>query len=470
MIARTIIAVVVAGAILIVAFFAWARHPAIDPIAPPDPHGLDTALVRRGAQLAALGNCNTCHTAPGRKSFAGGVAVATPFGTIYSTNITPDPETGIGNWSEAAFRRSMREGVDRAGRHLYPAFPYDHFTLLTDEDDHALYAYLMSRDPVRAVAAHNELRFPFNLRIALATWKLLFLRKGPFEPVASGSETWNRGAYLVEGLAHCGACHTPRNRLGAENKNDRFGGGEAEGWTAYALNHASPAPVPWDVDALYAYLRNGWQRVHGLARGPMAPVIDNLGVASDADVRAIAIYIASMSGTPTPERRRKADELLARTGVHGPDSTPVSGDSTTTTQAAKVNGSGADMGGMIYQSACAVCHESGRPLPFGGMDLALSTAMQGPNPINVINVVLAGLPAAEGERSPIMPGFAGALSEAQLADLIVYLRAHFSDKGPWTDVAKHVRDAMTRNRRFATYATDGNASAPADSSQREKPW
>lgn len=189
MIARTIIAVVVAGAILIAAFFAWARHPAIDPIAPPDPHGLDTALVRRGAQLAALGNCNTCHTAPGGKSFAGGVAVATPFGTIYSTNITPDPETGIGNWSEAAFRRSMREGVDRAGRHLYPAFPYDHFTLLTDEDDHALYAYLMSREPVRAVAPHNELRFPFNLRIALAGWKLLFLPKGPFEPVASGSET-----------------------------------------------------------------------------------------------------------------------------------------------------------------------------------------------------------------------------------------------------------------------------------------
>jgi mono/diheme cytochrome c family protein len=163
-------------------------------------------------------------------------------------------------------------------------------------------------------------------------------------------------------------------------------------------------------------------------------------------------------------------ELLARTGAQGLGSNPVSGDSTTTAQAAKVDGSGADMGGMIYQSACAVCHESGRPLPFGGMDLALSTAMQGPNPINVINVVLAGLPAAEGERSPIMPGFTGALSEAQLTDLIVYLRARFSDKGPWTDVAKHVRDAMTGNRRFATYATRGNASAPADSSQREKPW
>src|ERR1700730_15747354 len=191
MIARTIIAVVVAGAILIVTFFGWARHTAIDPIAQPDPHGLDTALVRHGAQLAALGNCNTCHTAPGGKSFAGGVSVATPFGTIYSTNITPDPETGLGNWSEAAFRRSLREGLDRAGRYLYPAFPYDHFTLLTHEDDHALDAYLISREPVRAAAPRNELRFPFNLRIALAGWKLLFLRKGPFERVVAGGERWS---------------------------------------------------------------------------------------------------------------------------------------------------------------------------------------------------------------------------------------------------------------------------------------
>src|ERR1700726_1030716 len=298
MIARTIIAVVVAGAILIVAFFGWARHPAIDPIAPLDPHGLDTALVRLGAQLAALGNCNTCHTAPGRKSFAGGVAVGTPFGTIYSTNITPDRETGIGNWSEAAFRRSMREGVDRAGRHLYPAFPYDHFTLVTAEDDEALYAFLMTREPVRTAIPANQLPFPYNMRILLAGWKLLFLQRGPYHPDQAQSEEWNRGAYLVEGLAHCGACHTPRNGLGAEKTRERFAGGESEGWTAYALNAQSPAPVLWDADQLYDYLRNGWQAVHGVPRGPMAAVIDDLGSADDADLRAIATYLASMIGGP----------------------------------------------------------------------------------------------------------------------------------------------------------------------------
>jgi mono/diheme cytochrome c family protein len=470
MFARAILGVIIACAIIIAAFFAWTWRAAIDPVATPDPSRFDPGLVRRGAQLAALGNCNTCHTAQGGKSFAGGVAVPTPFGTIYSTNITPDPETGIGNWSEAALRRSMHEGVDRAGRHLYPAFPYDHFTLVSDEDDKALYAYLMSRERVRATAPENALRFPFNLRILIAGWKLLFLHKGPFTPVPSGSEAWNRGAYLVEGLAHCGACHTPRNVLGAESKDERFGGGEAEGWTAYALNQNSPAPVPWDADALYHYLRNGWQQVHGVARGPMAPVIDNLTAASDADIGAIAIYIASIAGPPAAERLRKAEAVLASTHAHGAGSNPVSGNSATTLQAAKAEDRGGDAGAMIYRSACADCHESGRPLPFGGMDLMLSTAMQGPNPINVINVVLAGLPAAEGERSPIMPGFAGALSEAQLTDLLTYLRARFSDKPPWTDVARDVRDTMSGTRPFVIYPSHGNASAPADTSQREKPW
>jgi mono/diheme cytochrome c family protein len=458
MLARAILGVLIACAIAIAAFFAWAWRAAIDPIATPDPRSFDPTLVRRGAQLAALGNCNTCHTAPGGKSFTGGVAVPTPFGAIYSTNITPDPETGIGNWSEAAFRRSMREGVDRAGHHLYPAFPYDHFTLLTDEDDKALYAYLMSREPVRAAAPPNGLRFPFNMRILIAGWKLLFLHKGPFEVVPSGSEAWNRGAYLVEGLAHCGACHTPRNRWGAEKEKDRFGGGEAEGWTAYALNQASPAPVPWDAAALYQYLRNGWQEAHGVARGPMAPVIDNLAVASDDDLRAIAIYIASIAGPPTAERLRKGEAVLVSTGARGDGGN------------SGADASSSDTGAMIYRTACAICHESGRPLPFGGMDLALSTAMQGPDPVNVINVVLAGLPAAEGERSPIMPGFAGTMTEAQLTALMTHLRKRFSAKPAWADVARRVRDSVSGTRHFAIYPTHGVTSVPPDASQREKPW
>jgi mono/diheme cytochrome c family protein len=468
---RLAVVVAAACAVVIAAFFFSAWRAAIEPIAPPDARSFDPGLVRRGAELAAIGNCNVCHTVPGGKSFAGGVALATPFGTVYSTNITPDPETGIGRWSEAAFQRSMREGVDRAGRHLYPAFPYDHFTLVTNDDNTALYAYLMSRAPVRTAVPANDLYFPFNIRITLAGWKLLFLRKGPYEPVGARSEAWNRGAYLAEGLAHCGACHTPRNAFGAEKKNDRFAGGEAEGWTAYALNQQSPAPVPWTANALYDYLRNGWQEAHGVARGPMAPVVDNLATVRDTDVRAIAAYMANVLGEAAPERRRQGEALLARTRNNGPGNKPISADSNgTTPPVVEQIRADASVGAMIYASACATCHKSGRPLPFGGIDLALSTAMQGPSAHNAINVVLAGLPAAEGERSPIMPGFSGALTDEQMVELIGYLRSRFSDKPQWTDIAKDVRDARTGARSAILHPSHATGSAPADATQREKPW
>ncbi len=187
----------------------------------------------------------------GRKNFAGGLPVPTPFGTVFSSNITPDPETGIGRWPEAAFRRAMRSGVDREGRHLYPTFPYDHFTNVSDDDDRALYAFLMTREPVRAPARSNQLSFPFDHRVVIAGWKLLFLRAGAYKPDTTKSAEWNRGAYLVEGLAHCGACHTPRNALGAEQTTASFAGGDVDNWKAYAINAQSPAPVPWDADALY---------------------------------------------------------------------------------------------------------------------------------------------------------------------------------------------------------------------------
>jgi mono/diheme cytochrome c family protein len=471
MIPRTIAASLLATAIVVAAYLALAWQPAVDPITPPDRASFDPALVRQGEKLAALGNCNVCHTAPGGKIFAGGRALTTPFGTIYSTNITPDPEIGMGAWSEAAFRRSMREGVDRAGRHLYPAFPYDHFTLVTAEDDEALYAFLMTREPVRTAIPANQLPFPYNMRILLAGWKLLFLQRGPYHPDQAQSEEWNRGAYLVEGLAHCGACHTPRNGLGAEKTRERFAGGESEGWTAYALNAQSPAPVLWDADQLYDYLRNGWQAVHGVPRGPMAAVIDDLGSADDADLRAIATYLASMIGEPAPQRRRQGDAALAqaRRGTEGA-STTGSIDlmrQRAATEPDNENG----LGAKVYRSACAECHERGRPLPFGGLRLALSTAIEGPNPRNIINVVLAGLPAAPGgEPSPMMPGFSGALSDEQLTALLAYLRARFTDKPQWTDIAKDVRDARTGARPVIAYPSHGIGAAPADVRERMSPW
>jgi len=295
-----IVAVLIAGG----AAFAAAWRPAIDPVKRPPPGGFDAALVKRGGELAAIGNCITCHTVAGGRDFAGGRGVVTPFGTIYATNITPDEKTGIGAWSEEAFRRALWEGVDRGGRHLYPAFPYDHFTLLSERDVSALYAFLMTREPVAASAPENKLPFPLNLRPLLAGWKLLFLRTGRYQPDGNESAEWNGGAYLANGLAHCGACHTPRNALGAEQRQHNFAGGEVEGWTAYALDAGAPAPVPWDAAALMFYLRNGWQREHGVARGPMSEVTENLSAVPAADVRALATYMASVAGAPSEERRR----------------------------------------------------------------------------------------------------------------------------------------------------------------------
>jgi mono/diheme cytochrome c family protein len=183
-------------------FVAYAWHPAIPPTQARQTAISDHALIAKGSELSLIGNCNTCHTRDGDAAYAGGRPITTPFGTVYSTNITPDPETGIGGWSEEAFARAMFEGVRRDGAHLYPAFPYDHFTKLSADDVRALYAFLMTRETVQAEARPNDLTFPFNIRVLIAGWKLLFFERGQFQPSATQTAEWNRGAYLVDGLAH----------------------------------------------------------------------------------------------------------------------------------------------------------------------------------------------------------------------------------------------------------------------------
>ena len=294
-------------AVLVAAAVFWAnRHPEIAPVAPPGEGAFDTALLRNGEALAGIGACAVCHTADRGASFAGGLALPTPFGVVYSTNITPDADSGIGSWPEAAFRRAMREGVDRRGRHLYPAFPYDHFTRVTDEDIHAIYAYLMAQEPVAFAAPENELRFPFNIRMLLAGWKLLFLETGEFEADPNRDEEWNRGAYLAEGVGHCGACHTPRNVFGAVSRELAFGGGEAEDWHVPALNADSPAPVPWSQLQLVNYLFDGWDAEHGIAAGPMAPVVNHLYDQSEDDVFAMAAYIESWQRPKLSDAERES--------------------------------------------------------------------------------------------------------------------------------------------------------------------
>jgi mono/diheme cytochrome c family protein len=252
MLKRIIIGTGSLGIACLLVFLALAWRPAIAPIDPPAKASFSAELIAKGEVLAGAGYCAVCHTRQGGQLFAGGYPMPTPFGTIYSTNITPEPETGIGRWSLEAFTRAMHEGISRDGSHLFPAFPYDHFTKVWDDDVKALYAYLMTRPPVRTPALANTIPFPLNIRLFQEGWKILSFRSGRFEPVAGKSAEWNRGAYLALGLSHCGACHTPRNLLGAEKTGDAYAGAVVDNWTAPPLTAANPAPVPWTQESYAA--------------------------------------------------------------------------------------------------------------------------------------------------------------------------------------------------------------------------
>jgi nicotinate dehydrogenase subunit B len=389
---------------------------AIAPIARPDPSAFSAATIARGQQLAALGDCMVCHTPAGGVVNAGGRALETPFGVIYSTNITPDVETGIGNWSYPAFERAMREGIHRDGKHLYPAFPYTHYAKAADADLQALYAYLMAQEPVRAQTPNNKLAFPFNQRPLLAGWNMLFHSSQTFRPDPSKPEMWNRGAYLVEGLGHCGACHSPRNELGAEIASRYLAGGFAEGWEAPALTSLSRAPIPWSEDELYAYLRTGESRFHGVAAGPMAPIVKELKALPDRDIRAMAIYLASFSeGAPD---KQAADALAAKL------------------ESATLSITAASPGARIYQGACAVCHEVGGPALFGSRpSLSLNSNLHSDVPDNLIQVILHGIAAPVSPELGYMPAFKDSLPDRQLAELVGYLRKQFAPGKPaWNGI------------------------------------
>jgi mono/diheme cytochrome c family protein len=368
--------------------------------------------VAKGQELAHLGNCLSCHTAEGGKPYAGGTPLKTPFGTIYGTNITPDAETGIGTWSLEAFSRAMREGVDREGRHLFPAFPYDHFTKLTDDDVAALYAFVMTREPVRQENRRNSIPIP---RAAVGIWKSRYLDRGRFQPDPARSAEWNRGAYLVEGLGHCGACHTPRNAFGAEKKDQAFAGGEVDGWHAPALNSASPSPVPWTVAAMQAYLRDGIADEHAMSAGPMVEVTHGLSEVSDEALRAIAVYTVSLDRRNDDERRRAREAALERTR-----------------SVVSIRGN------PVYDGACADCHNRGRAQEGGALELPLGTALTIPTPRNLAYIIRDGIVPREGERGGWMPGYAGALTDEQMTELLTYLRA-LSGQPAWSDVAADVR-------------------------------
>jgi mono/diheme cytochrome c family protein len=440
MLGRALLGLVIVIVVAVGAFVALQWRGELPP-ATASAHSFDPGIVAKGAQLAAIGDCAVCHTRAGGKPFAGGFPVETPFGTIYGTNITPDRDTGIGAWSEEAFRRAMREGVARDGSHLYPAFPYDHFTRLTDGDISALYAFLMTREPVNQPNRPLELSFPLNWRIFAAAWQLLFLDKGAYRNDPAQSAEWNRGAYLVDGVGHCGACHTPRNRLGAEAKDRRLAGGEGEGWSAPALDAASPAPVPWTADQLFAYFRHGFADQHGFAAGPMQPVAADLARSPEADVRAIATYIASIIGPHDPAgRKRQTDAALAFAQQRA---VTINDIARTTTGAAPADTRSA--GKALFDGACATCHRSGGGLPVSRpVALALSTPVNAADPGNFLRIVLDGIHPPPGQRGPIMPGFSGALTDQQIVALADYVRSRYSRGSAWNNAAAALAQARHR--------------------------
>lgn len=405
------IAVALLAAVALIAAVLLMWRPAIAPIKRPPI--FDTAQIQRGARVVEAGDCAVCHTRPGGEYLAGGLPLVTPFGTLYSTNITPDAQTGISQWSLPAFERAMRQGIARDGHFLYPAFPYVHYRRMSAEDIADAYAYLMSGPAVQAPARQNQMNFPMNIRPLVSFWNLLFLHGEPLTPLAERSAAWNRGRYLVDGPGHCAGCHSPLNLIGAEKSSRYLQGGSVDGWDAPALVGLGQRANPWNREQLVDYLRADVVAGHGTPAGPMRPVSLSLARLPASEAEAIAEYLLSLEQPPT------VTETTAPTPV----------DPTSTAQ-----------GALLFTSACAGCH--GRAAPMREIDgrppLESTSALHAASSRNFLKTVLEGLPAAPGSPGPQMPGFAASLDNRQLAALAVYLRQQARPAQPWADLSSTI--------------------------------
>jgi len=416
------------AAMVAVGFAIYAYHSAIPEVRVGAHPNFEPGVVSKGRILAAAGYCETCHTEKGGTPYAGNYALNTGFGTIYASNITPDEKTGIGTWSLEAFRRAMHDGVSRDGSHLFPAFPFDHFTKMTDEDVDAIYAYLMTDvKPVALKTKASTIPFPFNLRFLQAGWKLLFVDFGRYEPDLEKSEQWNRGAYLVEGITHCGACHTPRNLLGAEIKSREYAGANIDEWVAPALTAANPSAVPWTTSEFVRYLKFGAGVYHGIAAGPMGPVVHG-GISEllDSDIEAIGAYLGDIVGAPDAEPA-KNPLVVASLEAGRPDPAYRK-----------------DLGERLYATACAACHYNGREVIAGRPDLAINSATRLDQPDNLIHVILDGVSGVSGIKGIVMPAFREALSDDQIAAIASYLRNNRTDLPAWSDIPSKVAEIRAK--------------------------
>jgi mono/diheme cytochrome c family protein len=361
--------------------------------------------IARGKALTIAADCASCHTADPSKPFAGGKPIDTGFGRIYSPNLTPDRDTGLGAWSDEEFYRALRYGVARDGSRYYPAFPYPNFTKLIRDDLLAIRAYLATLTPVHNNPPPPKLRWPLNYRVLMRGWNFLFFRPGIFEPDQQKSVEWNRGGYLVMGAAHCGACHTPKNIFGAERRGRAFRGGSVQGWFAPRLDSAERSGLKsWSVDDIVEYLQSG-RNGKSHADGPMAEVVVNsTSKMSDADIRAIAVYLKDLpAGVPEP--------------VVSP---PPQAEMTS--------------GQAIYAHACIACHEAnGSGAPRIYPPLPGNANLQSADPSSTLRIVLDGAQTVTTPRAPnsgSMPAYAKELSDQQVADVANYIRNSWGNAAP----------------------------------------
>jgi mono/diheme cytochrome c family protein len=370
------------------------------------------SLVQRGAYLARAADCLACHTTKDGKEYAGGLAFKLPFGALYSTNITPDKETGIGNYSDQDFLNAVHRGIRRDGARLYPAMPFTSYTYMTDADALAIKAYLFSLPPVRAAIPENTLTFPFNQRWSMIFWSALFNPDRRFEPDTSKSPEWNRGAYLAEALAHCGECHTPRNLAFALNNRQKFAGAVAAGWRAFNISSDKTTGVgAWRDEDLVSYLSIGHADGHGSASGPMGEAVDHsLSYLAQQDIRAVVAYLRTVPPTPSPD-------LPATVAPPAP---PSHKDGRSTPD---------PRGKMVFEGACVSCHGWTGESPISPFATLTGTwAVNDPSATNVAQIVISGTRRHVPEGAVSMPAFGNTHSDAEIAAVTNYVTARFGSK------------------------------------------
>ncbi|MEM5404076.1 cytochrome c [Paraburkholderia unamae] len=388
------------------------------------PVASNAGLIARGEYLARAGDCIACHTVPSEQMFGGGRPMETPFGTLYTPNISSDKTFGIGSWTADEFYRMLHEGKSRDGTLLYPAMPFASYTKVTRADSDAIFAYLLSTQPVHKENRPHDLRFPYNKRALLLGWRTLFFRQGEFKPDPKQSAEWNRGAYLVEGLGHCTMCHTAINALGGNSPSKAFEGGliPVQNWYAPSLTSNKEAGLgDWSIEDIVDLLHAGVSK-RGAVYGPMAEVVyDSFQYLTEDDVRAVAVYLKSLPG-----RNNEVDK--------SPKSTFV------TEEAARL----VPLGRKIYESQCAICHATegqGKPPHFP--PLADNQSIQMNSAVNPIRMVLNGGYAPGTRKNPMpygMPPFAQSLSDEEVAAVVTYIRTAWGNHG--TPVSEHEVNAL----------------------------